>query len=73
MARIKVTNATIQSRLVLWNNNTGTSRTDELIFYTNEIDADDWKRRAWEFGNMIIDVLPYSVNGFNKIVFVEKL
>jgi hypothetical protein len=73
MARIRVTPATIQSRLQAWNANTGTSRQDELIYYTNDIDAEDWKRRAWELGSMIIDVQPDTVQGFYKIIFVEKL
>ncbi len=73
MARIRVTNANIQSRLTAWNNNTATSRQDELIFYQNDLDPDDWKRRAWELGSMIINILPDTVSGFYKIVFVEKL
>jgi hypothetical protein len=73
MARIRVTNATIPQRLIAWNSNTGTSRLDELVFYQNDIDPEDWKRRAWELGSMIIDVQPDTVSGFYKIVFVEKL
>jgi hypothetical protein len=73
MARIRVTQATIQNRLTQWNNNVGTTRQDELIFYKNEIDPDDWKPKAWELGSMIIDVQPDTVSGFYKIVFVEKL
>jgi len=73
MARIRVTNQNIQQRLIAWNNNTGTSRQDELVFYQNDIDQADWKQRAWELGSMIIDVEPDTVSGFYKIVFVEKL
>jgi len=73
MARIRVTNATIQQRLIAWNSNTGTSRQDELVFYQNDIDPEDWKRKAWELGSMIIDIQPDAVSGFYKIVFVEKL
>jgi hypothetical protein len=73
MARIKVTNTNIQQRLVAWNNNTGTSRQDELVFYANEINEQDVKQLAWDVGNMIINFQPDVVSGFTKITFVEKL
>ena len=71
MARIKITGTTIEAKLTKWF--LGQERTDELIFYQNEINADEWKQKAWDLGMMIIDIVPDSVTGFFKIVFVEKL
>ncbi len=73
MPRIKVTQANLITRLQAWNNNTGTTRQDELVFFRNEINAEEVKQRAWDLGNMIINIIPDSVEGFFKIIFVEKL
>jgi hypothetical protein len=71
MARIKITNATIQAKLTKWAQ--GQERTDELIFFQNEINEQDVKQKAWDLASMIVNFEPDTVSGFTKIVFVEKL
>ena len=80
MARIKITQATIQAKLTKWAQ--GQERTDELIFYSNEINESEIKQKAWDLANMIVQFSedtgpdvnnPVSVGGFRKITFVEKL
>lgn len=71
MARIKITAATVTAKLTKWVQ--GQERIDELIYYRNEIDAVDIKQRSWDLGSMIVDIVPDTVEGFNKILFSEKL
>ena len=83
MARIKITNKTIQAKLQKWAQ--GQELTDELIFYANEIDPSEVKLKSWELAAMIVDVRPdeiviagdpvttINVSGFSKIVYVQKL
>jgi hypothetical protein len=71
MARIKITQANIQAKLTKWAQ--GQERVDELIFYNNELSAEEWKQKAWDLASMIIDIQPDTVIGFNKIVFIERL
>ena len=71
MARVKITNKTIQAKLTKWAQ--GQETTDELIYYLNEIDSSDAKKKAWEQAGMIINVLPDTVDGFHKIIYTENL
>ena len=71
MARIKITPKTIQAKLTKWA--LGQETADELIYFSNEISPDEWKQKAWDLANMIIDFQPDSVSGFYKITWKEKL
>ena len=71
MARIRITPKTIQAKLTKWAQ--GQETADELIFYSNEIQPEEWKQKAWDLANMIIDIQTDTVSGFQKIVFKEKL
>jgi hypothetical protein len=71
MARIKITPNTIQAKLNKWAQ--GQETLDELIYFQNEIQPEEWKQKAWDLANMIIDTQADTVTGFNKIVFIEKL
>lgn len=71
MARIRINQKTIKQKLDDWETGKGTE--DELIFYGNEIEQETIKLLAWDKSNMIIDIVPDVVQGFNKIVFKEKL
>jgi hypothetical protein len=71
MARVRITPKTIQAKLTKWSQ--GQEIADELIYFSNEINAEEWKQKAWDLANMIIDVQSDSVSGFNKIIYKEKL
>jgi len=71
MARIKITNKTIQAKLQRWAQ--GQELTDELVYYLNEIDTTEVKQKSWDLANMIIDIEPDTVIGFSKIIYKEKL
>jgi len=69
--RIKITPKTIQAKLTKWAQ--GLELTDELIYYSNELQPEEWKQKAWDLANMIIDIQSDTVGGFMKIVYIEKL
>lgn len=71
MAKLKISNSTIQAKLQKWAQ--GQEIQDELIFFENEVNQREWQQKAWDIANLRIEFSPDTVNGFTKIVYVDKL